>query len=116
MTTSTLSTLHYAFADPLDPSGAVHFRPAPISATQAVAWRARGLDVVARGPDEQANRDAAETVERAAEPPRPGGSYGILHHNPHASAGPAALPHFQQRLPPPRGHAFYETAARRAMP
>ena len=30
------------------------------------------------------------------------------------TAGPKALPHFQQTLPPPVGHTFYETANSKA--
>jgi hypothetical protein len=32
------------------------------------------------------------------------------------AAGALALPHFQQRVPPPQGHTFYETPVRKAIP
>lgn len=90
------------------PSGAV-LRGAVIDVAAAVARRQGGLDVVVCGDDVNANRRLAETIESAVGPWK--------REDPHKRhAGPLALPHFQQtkrRPPPPRGHAFYETAHRK---
>jgi hypothetical protein len=73
----------------------------------AVARRQNGADVVVRGDDVDANRHAATTIEAAVGPYQRGA--------PHKqTAGPLALPHFQQRSPPPAGHTFYETDKRKA--
>jgi hypothetical protein len=50
----------------------------------------------------------AEAVERAVGP--------CYHDGPHAAGGLQALPHWQQRSPPPQGHSFYETHMRKAIP
>jgi hypothetical protein len=63
---------------------------------------------VACGPDPFANAREAHTIESAVGPCIPDG--------PHEVAGALALPHFQQRAPPPVGHSFYETPVRKAIP
>jgi hypothetical protein len=73
----------------------------------AVARRLAGGDVVVRGDDHEATRRLAQAIEVAVGPYKRG--------DPHRrTAGPFALPHYQQRHPPPTGHTFYETANRRA--
>ncbi len=83
------------------PSGAV-LHGAELTVEQAVARRAAGGDVVVRGDDINANRRLAEQIEAAVGP--------YLRMAPHRrSAGPLALPHFQQSDPSHPGHTFYET-------
>src|SRR6266576_2225052 len=85
------------------PPGAVLYG-AEIDAAAAAARRQTGQDVVVRGDDREANRRVAETIESAV---------GTAErHDPHRRAGPWALPHFQQKAPPPSGHTFYETPKR----
>jgi hypothetical protein len=83
------------------PSGAVLWG-AEIDLAAAAARRRAALDVVVRGDDTSANRRLAWQIESAAGP----ASRGVPHKG---SAGPLALPHFQQVTPPPTGHRFYET-------
>jgi hypothetical protein len=84
------------------PSGAV-IKGSEIDLTTAIARRLAGSDVVVCGDDVNANRKLAYAIEAAVGPPtRP--------QMPHKrTAGPAALPHFQQQRQPPTGHTFYET-------
>ena len=87
-------------------SGAVLWG-AVIDFAAAVARRQRNEDVVVRGDDLGANRALAQAIEGAAGP--------YMRGPPHKrSAGPLALPHFQQVTPPPDGHTFYETDKRKA--
>jgi hypothetical protein len=88
------------------PSGAV-FWGAEIDVATAVPRRQSGLDVVVRGHDHTANQRLAKEIEAAVGP--------WMRGSPHLlSAGPLALPHYQQVQPPPEGHTFYETANRKA--
>jgi hypothetical protein len=84
------------------PSGAV-LKGAEIDFATAVARRQTGLDIVVCGDDLKANRSLAQAIESAVGPAtRP--------QAPHkTSAGPAALPHFQQVDRNHKGHSFYET-------
>ncbi len=87
-------------------SGAVLWG-AEIDLAAAVARRQANEDVVVRGGDLDANRALAQAIEAAV------GRY--MRGPPHKrSAGPLALPHFQQVTPPPDGHTFYETDKRKA--
>lgn len=87
-------------------SGAVVRGPA-IPETTAIIMRRAGRDIVVCGSDLAANRALAQVIETAVGP--------WLRQVPHSrTAGPLALPHFQQRNPPPEGHCFYETDRRKA--
>lgn len=87
------------------PTGAV-LSGAVLDFNAAVIRRQTGLDVVVCGEDVSANRRLAGAIEAAV---------GVCRReDPHRRAGPLALPHFQQETPPPEGHAFYETANRKA--
>jgi hypothetical protein len=83
-------------------------RGSPLTRPQAEARRRVGLDVIVCGDDTLANCLAAEVIERAVGP--------CYHDGPHAAGGLQALPHWQQRSPPPQGHSFYETHMRKAIP
>jgi hypothetical protein len=101
-------TIHEAFLG----SGGAGFVEygAEIDFTTAVLRRQTGEDVVVRGEDINANRRLAEQIEKAVGPCQ-------RQVPPIRSAGPHALPHYQQtrRKPPgPVGHTFYETAQRKA--
>jgi hypothetical protein len=87
------------------PSGAVEYG-AEIDFDSAVARRQSGQDVFVRGDDTNANRRLAGAIESAVGP--------CYRSDPHARAGPLALPHWQQDQAPPEGHTFYETAKRKA--
>jgi hypothetical protein len=87
------------------PSGAVEYGSAIEFAT-AVVRRQAGDNVVVRGNDVDANRRLAGQIESAVGPCRRG--------DPHSSAGPHALPHYQPQSRPPDGHTFYETPRRKA--
>lgn len=87
------------------PSGAVEYG-AEIDFASAVARRRAGGNVVVRADDVDANRRLAAQIESAIGPCRRG--------DPHSSAGPHALPHYQPQSRPPDGHTFYETARRKA--
>src|SRR5262245_61614659 len=87
------------------PSGAV-LKGAEIDLLTAIARRQAGLNVVVCGDDHRANRHVAQVVEAAV------GPYVLQRFHP--TAGPAAMPHYQQKQPPPEGHCFYETAQRKA--
>lgn len=87
------------------PSGAVEYG-AEIDFGAAVARRRTGGNVVIRGDDVDANRRLAGQIEAAVGPCRRG--------DPHRSAGPHALPHYQPHRRPPDGHTFYETSRRKA--
>jgi hypothetical protein len=83
------------------------FKGAEIDQATAVARRAAGLDIVVCGDDINTNRSLAQAIEAAVGPYQRGA--------PHLStAGPNALPHYQQSQPPPVGHSFYETDRRKA--
>jgi hypothetical protein len=81
------------------PSGAVLWGP-EIEIAAAVARRTAGLNVVVRGEDKNANRRLAWQIESGVGP----ALRGVPHKK---SAGPLALPHFQQIRTPPAGHTFY---------
>lgn len=87
------------------PSGAVEYG-AEIDLAAAVARRQVGDNVVVRGDDVDANRRLAGQIESSVGPCR--------RSDPHASAGPHALPHYQPQSRPPDGHTFYETPRRKA--
>jgi hypothetical protein len=100
-----MPTIHEADLAP-GPSGAVLYGP-EIDFAAAVARRAAGGNVVVRGPDLDDNRDLAQKIEEAVGPWTRG--------TPHTqTAGPLALPHFQQTDKNRLGHTFYETPNRRA--
>ena len=82
-------------------------RGAAITRTQAEARRAAGFDIVVCGADPRANCAAARDIEPAGGP--------CYHDGPHATGGLYALPHWQQRTPPPHGHSFYETDKTKAL-
>ena len=86
------------------PSGAV-LRGAEIDLATAVARRQAGENVVVCGPDLKANRALAQQIEAGV------GPYvrGVPHTR---TAGPLALPHFQQADEDHPGHTFYETDQR----
>jgi len=78
------------------------FAGAMLTEAEAVGRRRQGQDIVVRGDDTVVNCQAARTIEDQV-----GAS---VHDGPHIrSAGPFALPHWQQLRPPPAGHSFYET-------
>jgi hypothetical protein len=87
------------------PSGAVAYG-VEIDLAAAVARRRVGGNVVVRGEDVDANRRLANAIESAVGLCRRG--------DPHRSAGPQALPHYQPQSRPPNGHTFYETPRRKA--
>ena len=81
----------------------VHF----ILCTTAIARRQAGLDIVVCGDTVDSNRSLAQAIEAAVGP--------YERQVPHTrTAGPLALPHFQQRGDSPAGHSFYETDHRKA--
>jgi hypothetical protein len=84
------------------PSGAV-IKGAELDLAAAVTRRQAGLNIVVCGDNVNANRSLARTIESAVGPPsKP--------QTPHKrTAGPAALPHFQQQKRSHAGHSFYET-------
>ena len=87
------------------PSGRVEYG-AEIDFVAAAARRRAGGNVVVRGEDVDANRRLANSLESAIGPCR--------RSDPHRSAGPYALPHYQPQSRPPDGHTFYETPRRKA--
>jgi hypothetical protein len=92
----------------LDGSDAVD-RGGILTIAQAVARRQGGEDIVVCGPDTFANDRLAREIEEAA---TPAGNPGPIYHGPHG--GSLSLPHWQQKAPPPEGHRFHETPARKA--
>jgi hypothetical protein len=79
-----------------------------LSQADAILRRQAGQDVMVCGPDPFANAKQAYAIESAVGPCKPDG--------PHVDvAGARALPHFQQKKPPPDGHTFYETPIRKAV-
>jgi hypothetical protein len=91
-----------------DGSDAV-IRGARLTKAEAVARRQRGEDVVVCGPDTPRNDKLAHEIEDAA---TPAGSAPPVYHGPHG--GPLSLPHWQQKVAPPKGHCFHETHVRQA--
>jgi hypothetical protein len=88
------------------PSGAV-LRGPEIDLATAIARRQAGENVVVCGPDLDANREMAQQIEAGVGPYARG--------TPHIrTAGPLALPHFQQTDKTRLGHTFYETTQRRS--
>src|SRR5262245_53568162 len=81
-------------------------RGAEIPEAEAVTTRRAGGDIVVCGWHLRANRNLARRIESAVGP--------CKRQDPHRSAGPYALPHYQQITPPPEGHSFYETPNRKA--
>jgi len=99
------TTIHLA-TRATDGSGAV-IKGGEIDTATAISGRNGGQDVVVCGDDAQANRQVALRIEEAVGP--------WMRQQKHTwSAGAMALPHFQQRSPPPHGHTFYETANAKA--
>ncbi len=82
------------------PSGVV-FKGVEIDVAEAVTRRQAGLDIVVCEGNRKANKNLARQIETAVGPYEP--------QEPHASAGPHALPHYQPAERPPAGHSFYET-------
>jgi hypothetical protein len=104
---ATTPSIHDAFCA-RDGSGGVR-RGAVLTPAEAVYRRQSGEDVIVCGPDTFANAREAYAIESTVGPCIPDG--------PHLdTAGARALPHFQQRVPPPEGHTFYETPIRKAIP
>lgn len=100
---STLPRIHGAELGRL---GAV-VRGRAVDFQTAVNRRRAGEDVLVCGENLADNRRLAREIEEEIGP--------SLRHDPHTRhAGNEALPHFQQRLPPPGGHTFYETPNRRS--
>jgi hypothetical protein len=90
-----------------DGTGAV-LRGAPLTPAQAIARRKSGGDIVVCGPNPFDNSRDARAIEAAVGPER--------FHAPHRDvAGPLALPHWQQRNPPPEGHSFFELPSSKAI-
>ena len=90
-----------------DGSGGVQ-RGRSLTRTEAIARRQIGGDVVVCGLNPFATAREARLIESSVGPCIPDG--------PHLNAaGALALPHFQQRLPPPKGHTFFETPIRKAV-
>jgi hypothetical protein len=83
-------------------------KEALLTREQAEDRRRSGEDIVVCGPDELENRLLAADIEAAAGP-------WMRHPANLTTTGPQALPHFQQRRKPPRGHSFYETATQKAI-
>jgi hypothetical protein len=105
--TTAPPTIHEATI-PSSFSGIV-YKKAILSKEAAIARRMTGLDVVVCGADQNANRKLAREIEEGAV-----GVGGTVHHPPHPIAGHRALPHYQARVPPPKGHCFYEHKLRKA--
>ncbi|MCI0462396.1 MAG: hypothetical protein L0Z62_36045 [Gemmataceae bacterium] len=95
-------TIHEATLAP-GPSGAV-LKGTEIDLATAIARRQAGQDVVVCGNNLKANRALARKIESAVGEAK--------RQEPHKTAGPDSLPHFQQADPPPKGHTFYETENR----
>jgi hypothetical protein len=81
-------------------------RGAEITEAEAVLERRAGRDIVVCEGAPRVNRAVAQKIENAVGPNE--------RQDPHRSAGPYALPHFQPRQRPPEGHSFYETAGKKA--
>ena len=81
-------------------------RGTEITEAEAVLERRAGRDIVVCDGAPRENRAVARRIEDAVGPNR--------RQDPHESAGPYALPHFQQLRQPPLGHSFYETAGKKA--
>lgn len=81
-------------------SGAVLYGE-EIDEETAVEVRKLGEDVVVRGNHKESMQLAKKIEEKVGEYKR---------HSPHSNQGNSALPHVQQKFPPPKGHCFYETS------
>jgi hypothetical protein len=104
---ATGTTIYEAFPT-TDATGAVR-RGHSLTRAEAIAHRQSGGDVVVCGAHTPSNCAEARVIESAVGP--------CLHDGPHRlTAGPLALPHWQQRIPPPAGHSFYETSSVQAVP
>src|SRR6516225_4482446 len=68
-------------------------RGSELTEAEAVAERFTGRDIVVCGGGGRSNRDLAQRIENAIGP--------NFRQDPHERAGPYALPHFQQKAPPP---------------
>jgi hypothetical protein len=89
-----------------DGSGIVE-KGAELDEAAAIIQRKQGNDVVVCGDNLMANRQQAMMIEAATGP--------WMRQQRHSNtAGPMALPHFQQKSPPPIGHTFYETTTAKA--
>lgn len=82
------------------------FKGAALTDVAAAARRKVGQDVVVCGDDIMLNQQAARAIENQVGP--------AVIHGGHVRAGPYALPHWQQKTPPPTGHCFFETDKRKA--
>ena len=106
-----MPTLHRAAADHSTGSnGAVYCHPTTCSRPEAEDWRRAGQDIAVRGDDPDENERVAFEIEAAV-----ANVHGTLRHDPHHRAGPLALPHYQAKVPPPRGHTFFENGTRKAV-
>src|SRR5690349_20918250 len=103
--TPAAPTIHEAERAP-GPSGAVEWGR-DLTLEEAIERRHQGLDIVVRGPNQGQNRQKAREVESAVGTP-------VTEDQPHAKAGPLALPHFHQVSRDPEGHSFYELGNRKA--
>ena len=100
-----MPTIHEATRAADDTGGVLKGKE--IDEATAVALRRAGKDVVVCGDDLVASRELAKAIESTVGP--------YERQRPHTElAGPAALPHFQQRSSQPLGHTFYETSTRKA--
>src|SRR4051794_13298711 len=98
-------TIHEAERAP-GPSGAVEWRE-ELTLQEAIERRRQGLDIVVRGSNQGQNRSKAREIEIGVGTP-------VTEDQPHAKAGPLALPHFHQVSRNPEGHTFYELGNRKA--
>lgn len=102
---SAIPTIHEAVRL-TDGSGSV-IKGATIDEVGAVRRRNQGLDVVVCGDDIGENREQALKIEAAVGP--------WMRQQRHTeTAGPKALPHFQQKSGAPVGHTFYEAVKAKA--
>ena len=77
-----------------------------ITEMQGIEERRAGRDIVVCDGSGKENRRLAFWIESTVGP--------CYLERPHRTAGPYALPHYQQQTPPPEGHSFYETAGKKA--
>lgn len=87
-------------------TGVVFRSETEITLVQAIFERKAGRDIVVCGLDLKSHQALAQKIEAAVGP--------YVRGVPHASAGPAALPHFQPTSRPPDRHSLYETPNRKS--
>jgi hypothetical protein len=80
-----------------------------LTKAQAIAWRQAGEVIVVCGPDTIRNDRLAREIEEAA---TLAGNPAPIYHGPHG--GPDCLPHWQQKVAPPKGHSLHEAPVRKA--